>query len=121
MVEPRRKHGAFDPRYPHLSQPATPTWVLRADAGLEWTAFLARFFPGRGRHDIEALAAYGAYRNESRQPSLSPAGASRGGFVATAHGPKRLQPALAPTVARTRPTPLTAIDNHLSASRGRPV
>jgi hypothetical protein len=60
MVEPRRKHGSFDPRYPTLSTPATPTWVLRADAGLDWTEFLTRFFPGRRRHDIEALAAYGS-------------------------------------------------------------
>jgi hypothetical protein len=63
MVEPRRKHGSFDPRYPTLSTPATPTWVLRAEAGLDWTEFLTRFFPGRRRHDIEALAAYGAYRD----------------------------------------------------------
>jgi hypothetical protein len=63
MVEPRRKHGSFDPRYPTLSTPATPTWVLRADAGVHWTEFLTRFFPGRRRHDIEALAAYGAYRD----------------------------------------------------------
>lgn len=40
MVEPRRKHGSFDPRYPTLSTPATPTWVLRADAGFERTEFL---------------------------------------------------------------------------------
>jgi hypothetical protein len=118
MVEPRRKHGAFDPRYPHLSQPATPTWVLRADAGLEWTPFLARFFPGRRWHDIEALAAYSAYRNESRQPSFSrsesPAGASRGRFAKTAPEPRRLQPALAPTVAMTRRIPVTAPASALS-------
>ena len=70
MVEPRRKHGSFDPRYPTLSTPATPTWVLRADAGLDWTEFLTRFFPGRRRHDIEALAAYGAYRNGLEQRAI---------------------------------------------------
>ena len=77
MVEPRRKHGSFDPRYPTLSTPATPTWVLRAEAGLDWTEFLTRFFPGRRRHDIEALAAYGAYRDglerraiDDREPVL---------------------------------------------------
>jgi len=29
---------------------------------LDWKAFCARFFPGRRRHDLEALHAYGAYR-----------------------------------------------------------
>ena len=29
---------------------------------LEWDAFSARYFPGRGRHDLDAVAAYGAYR-----------------------------------------------------------
>jgi hypothetical protein len=33
--------------------------------GLDWSAFSARFFPGRRRHDLEALRAYGAYRNLS--------------------------------------------------------
>lgn len=30
---------------------------------LEWSAFLARFFPNRGRHDFAALKAYGASRH----------------------------------------------------------
>ncbi len=63
MVESRRKHGSFDRRYPALSTPATPTWVQEVDGGLEWTAFLDRFFPGSRRHNVEALAAYGAYRS----------------------------------------------------------
>jgi hypothetical protein len=29
---------------------------------LDWQAFSARFFPGRGRHDLRVLAAYEAYR-----------------------------------------------------------
>jgi hypothetical protein len=33
--------------------------------GLDWSAFSTRFFPGRRRHDLEALRAYGAYRNLS--------------------------------------------------------
>jgi CspA family cold shock protein len=33
--------------------------------GLDWSAFSARFFPGRRRHDLEALKAYEAYRNLS--------------------------------------------------------
>jgi hypothetical protein len=37
---------------------------------LEWSAFLARFFPNRRRHDFAALAAYEACRDtvEQRTP-----------------------------------------------------
>jgi hypothetical protein len=31
-------------------------------AGLDWEAFSAAYFPGRRRHDLEALTAYGAYK-----------------------------------------------------------
>lgn len=31
--------------------------------GLDWQAFSAAYFPGRRRHDLEALIAYGAYRH----------------------------------------------------------
>lgn len=31
-------------------------------AGLDWRVFSAAYFPGRRRHDLEALTAYGAYR-----------------------------------------------------------
>ena len=38
--------------------------VTNADvpAGLDWQTFSAAYFPGRHRHDLEALTAYGAYR-----------------------------------------------------------
>jgi hypothetical protein len=29
---------------------------------LDWDAFSSRYFPGRRRHDLDAVAAYGAYR-----------------------------------------------------------
>jgi hypothetical protein len=32
---------------------------------LGWYDFLARYFPGRGRHDFDALTAYGAYRSSA--------------------------------------------------------
>ncbi len=35
--------------------------------GLDWQAFTAAYFPGRRRHDLEALVAYGAYR---RPPTI---------------------------------------------------
>jgi hypothetical protein len=38
-----------------MSNPAT-----RDD--LDWARFTAAYFPGRRRHDMEALTAYGAYR-----------------------------------------------------------
>ena len=30
---------------------------------LDWDAFSARYFPGRRRHDLDAVAAYGAYKH----------------------------------------------------------
>lgn len=32
------------------------------DPGLDWQAFLARFFPQSRRHDLRALKAYESYR-----------------------------------------------------------
>jgi hypothetical protein len=40
--------------------------------GLDWQGFLSRYFPGRRRHDLEALTAYGAYRS-SRDVDERPA------------------------------------------------
>ena len=66
MVETARKHGPFDDRYPvRLKLPASsPDLRVDEDGGerLEWSQFLARFFPNRRRHDFAALAAYEAYR-----------------------------------------------------------
>lgn len=67
MVEPKRKHGPFDRRYPMLATLAAPTWVLQVIQGLDRTAVLTRFYPNRRRHDLEALAAYGRYRNGPKQ------------------------------------------------------
>jgi hypothetical protein len=51
-------------------------------AGLEWYAFLSRYFPDRRRHDLEALKAYEAYRSAAVAPSISHRGrtAPRGGL-----------------------------------------
>jgi hypothetical protein len=35
---------------------------------LDWQAFTARHFPDRGRHDLEALTAYAAYRRAGTMP-----------------------------------------------------
>ncbi len=42
-------------------------------AGLDWLRFAEAYFPGRLRHDLEAVVAYGAYRryhDEARPPIL---------------------------------------------------
>ena len=36
---------------------------------LDFAAFLARFFPGRRRHDFAAITAYVAYRNGFEPPA----------------------------------------------------
>ena len=36
---------------------------------LDWNAFSAQYFPGRGRHDLDAVAAYGAYRQGRDWPN----------------------------------------------------
>jgi hypothetical protein len=35
--------------------------VDEAPAGLSWTAFCERYFPGRRRHDLEVLRAFAKY------------------------------------------------------------
>src|SRR5438093_12483111 len=66
MVEPARRHGPFDTRYPVRPKLAATTWELQPDEDrlerLDWSRFLARFLPNSGRHDFDALAAYESYR-----------------------------------------------------------
>ena len=47
-----------------LSRAGTAPVLPGAGVGekLGWDAFSARYFPGRGRHHLDAVAAYGAYR-----------------------------------------------------------
>jgi hypothetical protein len=47
-----------------LSRAALAHDVPAAEIGekLDWDAFSARYFPGRRRHDLDAVAAYGAYK-----------------------------------------------------------
>jgi hypothetical protein len=40
---------------------ARAAWVNEAPAGLSWTAFGERYFPGRRRHDLEVLRAFAEY------------------------------------------------------------
>jgi hypothetical protein len=67
-VEASRRHGAFDPRWRSASEngagAVTTAPLLRAAEtvkALDWKAFSNRYFPGRRRHDMEALTAYAMY------------------------------------------------------------
>jgi len=41
---------------------AVATSGAEAPDGLDWQTFSAAYFPGRRRHDLEALTAYSAYK-----------------------------------------------------------
>jgi hypothetical protein len=69
VVEASRKHGPFDTRWPFARQQRSDTVrtaapLRTADAAevLEWDAFSNRYFPGRRRHNMEALTAYATYK-----------------------------------------------------------
>lgn len=93
MIESSRRHGHFDPRWhTNSSRPPRPlvpaaedgdpsiqnweneggryatTDQTGAPAGLGWYAFFSRYFPGRRRHDLEALKAYETYRSAAAAP-----------------------------------------------------
>jgi hypothetical protein len=60
---------------------ASAATSVHAPAGLDWQAFSAAYFPGRRRHDLEALTAYGAYRRSravGTGSSAEPAGIETG-------------------------------------------
>jgi hypothetical protein len=73
-VEASRRHGAFDSRWPKrrlrvvADRPAPALAGLEeVPDGLDWDAFSTRYFPGRRRHNLEAISAYGAYANGRRR------------------------------------------------------
>jgi CspA family cold shock protein len=65
--EPARRRGPHDSRFPHrhATAPCLHAAVEDADGGLSWSAFEARYFPNRTRHNLEALKAFESYRNRS--------------------------------------------------------
>ena len=70
--------GSKPPASGHVASAATS---VQAPAGLDWQAFSAAYFPGRRRHDLEALTAYGAYRRSravGTRSSAEPAGIETG-------------------------------------------
>lgn len=73
-VEMSRRHGPFDLRLPKrrlrvvADRPAPALAGLEeVPDGLDWDAFSTRYFPGRRRHDPEAISAYGAYTHGRRR------------------------------------------------------
>ena len=79
MVEASRKHGPFDTRWLSARKdsagvvPPAPTLrAAEAAEALDWEAFSNRYFPGRRRHDMEALTAYATY-TQGREWRTTPA------------------------------------------------
>lgn len=90
MVEASRKHGPFDTRWPSARKDSAgavptvpPVRAAEAAEALDWEAFSNRYFPGRRRHDMEALTAYATY-TQGREWRTTPARLS---VVPTEHAP----------------------------------
>jgi hypothetical protein len=79
VVEASRKHGPSDTRWPSARRDsagavstAAPLRAAEAAEALDWEAFSSRYFPGRSRHDMEALTAYATYK-QGREWRTTPA------------------------------------------------
>ena len=79
MVEASRKQGPFDTRWSSARKgsaapvpTAPPLRAAEAAEALDWEAFSNRYFPGRRRHDLEALTAYATYK-QGREWRTAPA------------------------------------------------
>jgi hypothetical protein len=79
VVEASRKHGPFDTSWPSARRDsagavstAAPLRAAEAAEALDWEAFSSRYFPGRRRHDMEALTAYAGYA-QGREWRTTPA------------------------------------------------
>ena len=94
MVEASRKHGPFDTRGLSARKdsagvvPTAPTLrAAEAAEALDWEAFSNRYFPGRRRHNLEALTAYATYK-QGREWRTTPARLS---VVPTEHVPAAVE------------------------------
>jgi hypothetical protein len=68
----RRSSTVFEPTRPGADRLISIVMSSAdAPAGLDWQAFSAAYFPERRRHDLEAVAAYGAYRRSHSGAVLS--------------------------------------------------
>jgi hypothetical protein len=81
-LQPSRKHGSFDPRWPCVREDSSSRETAEALSASEsaealgWASFSERHFSGRARHDSEARSAYAAYRDgrewRNSEPSSPP-------------------------------------------------
>jgi hypothetical protein len=82
-IQPSRKHGPFDPRWPCVRRDSSsgrdtePLSASEAEEELDWDSFSARHFSERGRHDSEARSAYAAYRAGREWRGTEPASPPR--------------------------------------------
>jgi hypothetical protein len=58
----QRRHPGFATKHPMTDQVASAAASTEVADGLDWHTFSAAYFPGRRRHDLQAVIAYGAYR-----------------------------------------------------------
>ena len=59
----QRRYPGFAAERPMTNQVASaPASSREVPDGLDWHTFSAASFPGRRRHDLQAVIAYGAYR-----------------------------------------------------------
>ena len=116
-MEASRKHGSFDTRWPCVrddNSRARSTAPLlsagEAAEALDWQSFSARYFPGRRRHDSEAVSAYAAYK-QGREWRMPPArlrlvpserGSAAGQREREVAGARRLMAAMAAARRRER-------------------
>jgi hypothetical protein len=73
-VEPSRRHGPFDSRWPKRPLRIAAdrltialTGLKDLPDGLDWDAFSTHYFPGRPRHDLDAISAYREYGRRWRE------------------------------------------------------
>jgi len=78
-VEASRRRGPFDTRWPSAPKDsagavptAPPLRAAEAAEALDWDAFSNRYFPGRRRHDVEALTTCATYK-QGREFRTAPA------------------------------------------------
>jgi hypothetical protein len=64
QVEVEERHAPHSAENAPATSGAPPTGVTGAPVpeGLDWQSFTAAYFPGRRRHDLQALIGYSAYR-----------------------------------------------------------
>jgi hypothetical protein len=112
-VESSRRHGPFDSRWPKQPLRLAPDRLTLATGledvpdGLDWDAFSRRYFPGRRRHDLEAICAYHEYQDgrrwrESRRPASGRSVGLEEPLLTTVGGAPRVRRASLSRVGATR-------------------